>query len=107
MLGLYGEADTGIAPEDVRRFEAELRKINPSVEFVLYPGAPHAFFSDDRPNYLLDKDRICPQIGENLDPCCQSPSEASRLRAGYARTASLRTVSFDLRSSGSGAQSRP
>lgn len=49
VLGLYGEADTGIAPEDVKRFEAELRKTNPSVEFILYPGAPHAFFSDDRP----------------------------------------------------------
>lgn len=49
VLGLYGAADAGIAPEDVRRFEAELRKTNPSVEFVLYPGAPHAFFSDDRP----------------------------------------------------------
>jgi carboxymethylenebutenolidase len=49
VLGLYGEADTGIAPDDVKRFEAELRKKNPTVEFVLYPGAPHAFFSDDRP----------------------------------------------------------
>lgn len=49
VLGLYGGADTGIAPEDVKRFEAELRKTNLSVEFVLYPGAPHAFFSDDRP----------------------------------------------------------
>jgi carboxymethylenebutenolidase len=49
VLGLYGEADTGIPPEDVKRFEAELKKTSPSVEFVLYPGAPHAFFSDDRP----------------------------------------------------------
>ena len=49
VLGLYGLADTGIAPEDVKRFETELKKTNPSVEFVLYPGAPHAFFSDDRP----------------------------------------------------------
>ena len=49
ILGLYGEADTGIAADDVRRFEAELKKKNPNVEFVLYPGAPHAFFSDDRP----------------------------------------------------------
>jgi carboxymethylenebutenolidase len=49
VLGLYGLADTGIPPEDVKRFEAELKKTNPSVEFVLYPGAPHAFFSDDRP----------------------------------------------------------
>jgi carboxymethylenebutenolidase len=49
VLGLCGGADTGIAPADVKAFEAELRKTNPDVEFVLYPGAPHAFFSDDRP----------------------------------------------------------
>src|SRR2546422_266449 len=35
---------------DVKAFEQTLRsKGNTSVEFVLYPGAPHAFFSDDRP----------------------------------------------------------
>jgi carboxymethylenebutenolidase len=49
VLGLYGDADQGIPSEDVRRFEAELRKRNPNVEFILYAGAPHAFFSDDRP----------------------------------------------------------
>jgi len=49
VLGLYGGADGGIAPDDVRKFEAELKKTNRSVEFVLYPGAQHAFFSDDRP----------------------------------------------------------
>jgi carboxymethylenebutenolidase len=49
VLGLYGAADTGIPTEDVKRFEAELKKGNPNVEFVLYPDAPHAFFSDARP----------------------------------------------------------
>jgi carboxymethylenebutenolidase len=49
VLGLYGDADAGIPTEDVKRFEAQLKKTNPNVEFVLYPGAPHAFFSDDRP----------------------------------------------------------
>ena len=49
VLGLYGEADPGIPADDVRRFEAELKKRNPADQFVLYPGAPHAFFSDDRP----------------------------------------------------------
>jgi len=49
VLGLYGAADTGIPADDVKRFEAELKKHNPNVEFVLYPDAPHAFFSDDRP----------------------------------------------------------
>jgi carboxymethylenebutenolidase len=49
VLGLYGEADSGIPVADVKAFEAELKaKGNPNVEFVLYPGAPHAFFSDDR-----------------------------------------------------------
>ena len=50
VLGLYGDADPGIPSADVRSFEAELRKAgNPNVEFILYPEAPHAFFSDDRP----------------------------------------------------------
>ena len=50
VLGLYGEADTGIPVADVKAFEAALKsKGNTNVEFVFYPGAPHAFFSDDRP----------------------------------------------------------
>lgn len=50
VLGLYGEADTGIPAADVKAFEAALKsKGNTNVEFVLYPGAPHAFMSDDRP----------------------------------------------------------
>jgi len=50
VLGLYGEADTGIPVADVRAMEAALKAAgNQDVEFVLYPGAPHAFFSDDRP----------------------------------------------------------
>ena len=49
VLGLYGDADTGIPTADVKDFEAALKsKGNTNVEFVLYPGAPHAFFSDDR-----------------------------------------------------------
>jgi carboxymethylenebutenolidase len=49
VLGLYGEADPGIPVDDVKRFEAELKKRGVAAEFILYPGAPHAFFSDDRP----------------------------------------------------------
>lgn len=49
VLGLYGGADSGIPVDDVKRFESELRKRNAGAEFVLYPGAPHAFFSDERP----------------------------------------------------------
>ena len=49
MLGSDGEADTGIPSADVKTFEAELKETNPNAESVLFPGAPHAFFSDDRP----------------------------------------------------------
>jgi dienelactone hydrolase len=39
----------------LQRRAGELKKTNPNVEFVLYPGAPHAFFSDDRPQvYRMD-----------------------------------------------------
>ena len=49
VLGLYGEADTGIPAADVKQFEVLLKKTNADVEFILYPGTSHAFFSDDRP----------------------------------------------------------
>jgi carboxymethylenebutenolidase len=49
ILGLYGGADPGIPADDVRRFEAEVKKRNPADEFVLYAGTAHAFFSDNRP----------------------------------------------------------
>ena len=49
VLGFYGEADQGIPVDDVKRFEGELKKRGVAAEFIFYPGAPHAFFSDDRP----------------------------------------------------------
>jgi carboxymethylenebutenolidase len=49
VLGLYGEADTGIPVADVKQFETALKRTNPNVEVVFYAGAAHAFFSDDRP----------------------------------------------------------
>lgn len=51
VLGLYGEADTGIPVTDVRKMEAALKEAGKTAEFVVYPGAPHAFFSDYRPSY--------------------------------------------------------
>jgi carboxymethylenebutenolidase len=49
VLGLYGDKDGGIPAADVKAFEAALRQTNPNAEFILYPNAEHAFFSDDRP----------------------------------------------------------
>ncbi len=57
LLGLYGEADLGIPVADVREMEAALKAAGKTAEFVLYPGAPHAFFADYRPSYRPDAAR--------------------------------------------------
>jgi carboxymethylenebutenolidase len=51
VLGLYGEADQGIPVADVKEMEAALKAAGKTVEFVLYPDAPHAFHADYRPSY--------------------------------------------------------
>jgi carboxymethylenebutenolidase len=51
VLGLYGEADLGIPVTDVKEMEASLKTDGKMAEFVIYPGAPHAFFADYRPSY--------------------------------------------------------
>ncbi|HAM52615.1 MAG TPA: carboxymethylenebutenolidase [Nitrospiraceae bacterium] len=54
VLGLYGEADLGIPVADVKELEAAFKAAGKKAEFVLYPGAPHAFFADYRPSYRAD-----------------------------------------------------
>lgn len=54
ILGLYGEADLGIPVADVKEMKAALKAAGKTAEFVLYPGAPHAFFADYRPSYRPD-----------------------------------------------------
>ncbi|MBI4737465.1 MAG: dienelactone hydrolase family protein [candidate division NC10 bacterium] len=51
LLGLYGEADLGIPVADLKEMEAALKARGTTAEFVVYPGAPHAFHADYRPSY--------------------------------------------------------
>jgi len=51
VLGLYGGEDLGIPIADVREMEAALKKAGETAEFVIYPGAPHAFYADYRPSF--------------------------------------------------------
>ncbi len=44
VLGLFGEADQGIPPEQVHDLDQRLDKTGVEHEIVLYPGAPHSFF---------------------------------------------------------------
>ncbi len=54
VLGLYGEADAGIPVADVKEMEAALKAAGKTAEFVIYPGAPHAFYADYRPSYRAE-----------------------------------------------------
>ena len=51
VLGLYGEADTGITPDQVKQMEDALKTAGKTAEFHEYPGAPHGFVADYRPSY--------------------------------------------------------
>ena len=51
VLGLYGEADTGISVASVEALKAALAANNKTAEFKLYPGAPHGFHADYRASY--------------------------------------------------------
>jgi carboxymethylenebutenolidase len=51
VLGLYGEADTGIPVAQVEALKAALAGAKKTAEFKIYPGAPHGFHADYRPSY--------------------------------------------------------
>lgn len=54
VLGLYGEADTGIPVASVEAMKAALAANKKTAEFKIYPGAPHGFHADYRPSYRKD-----------------------------------------------------
>jgi carboxymethylenebutenolidase len=57
VLGLYGAEDTGIPLASVEQMKTALAGGNRAAmasQFVVYPGAPHAFHADYRPSYKKD-----------------------------------------------------
>ena len=54
VLGLYGEADTGISVATVEALKAALAENKKTAEFRIYPGAPHGFHADYRASYRKD-----------------------------------------------------
>jgi carboxymethylenebutenolidase len=51
ILGLYGEADTGIPVDGLRQMETAMQAAGKSFTLVIYPAAPHGFHADYRPSY--------------------------------------------------------
>ena len=49
VLGNFGGDDKGPSPEQVRGFEAAMKKAGKSVDVKIYEGAPHAFANENNP----------------------------------------------------------
>lgn len=49
VLGNFGADDKGPSPEQVKAFEAEMKKAGKTVDVKIYEGAPHAFANPNNP----------------------------------------------------------
>jgi carboxymethylenebutenolidase len=49
VLGNYGADDKGPSPDQVKAFEAEMKKAGKSIDIKIYDGAPHAFANPNNP----------------------------------------------------------
>ena len=58
VLGLYGEADTGIPVAQVEALKAALAAASKPADFKIYPGAPHGFHADYRASYARKPPRM-------------------------------------------------
>jgi carboxymethylenebutenolidase len=50
ILGLFGGQDKGITPDDVKKFEAQMKELRKSIEVRIYPDAGHAFENPNNKN---------------------------------------------------------
>jgi carboxymethylenebutenolidase len=51
LLLFFGDQDPFIPNEEVSKIKAALEKLNKKAEVVVYPGAPHGFFCNERDSY--------------------------------------------------------
>jgi dienelactone hydrolase len=51
VLAFFGERDAFIPLDNVEQLKAEAKRLGKSVEVVVYPGADHGFFCNERASY--------------------------------------------------------
>ncbi len=57
VLAFFGDADPFIPLDQVEKLRAEAKRLGKNVEIVVYPGAPHGFFCNERDSYRPDAAR--------------------------------------------------
>ena len=56
ILGLFGAEDRGITPDDVKKFEAQLKQLGKKIDVTIYPDAGHAFENPNNKDGYRPKD---------------------------------------------------
>lgn len=54
MLLFFGGNDAFIPPDEVEKIKRRLAELKKNAETVVYPGAPHGFFCNERDSYRAD-----------------------------------------------------
>lgn len=54
MLALYGSKDAFIPMDEVELVKSRLKQLGKNAEVIVYEGADHGFFCDQRPSYKKD-----------------------------------------------------
>jgi carboxymethylenebutenolidase len=54
VLAIFGGDDSFIPAADVQRLDEEAKRLGKPVEIVVYPGAPHGFFCNERDSYRAE-----------------------------------------------------
>ncbi len=57
VLAFFGDADPFIPLDQVGKLRTEAERLGKTVEVVVYPGAPHGFFCNERDSYRPDAAR--------------------------------------------------
>jgi carboxymethylenebutenolidase len=57
VLAFFGDADPFIPLDQVEKLRIEAERLGKTVEVVVYPGAPHGFFCNERDSYRADAAR--------------------------------------------------
>ena len=71
MLLFFGEVDPFISLDEVNRIKARLAELKKNAETIVYPGAPHGFFCNNRDSYRADAakdawERLLKFFGQHL-----------------------------------------
>ena len=55
-LGLFGGQDRGITPDDVHKFEQQMKALGKKIDVTIYPDAGHAFENPNNTGGYREKD---------------------------------------------------